>query len=160
MRVRIACVVDALKRAGLVLFGGAAMIGVFAMVMIAGPQVELRFAPPIAVWEIVNAKREGNFMTWSVQVDKLRSCPPSITWMAQWRKERRILPSVLLDGTPAVNDRMIAHAGESLIIGPYESPIPKGWEDADAILIDATVKYDCGSPWALPPLDIRGAKVR
>lgn len=158
--IRIACIGYALKRAGLVMVGGFAAIGAFALVMLAGPQVELRFAPPIAVWEIVNAKRDGNFMTWAVHVDKLRSCPPKITWLAQWGQERRILPGVLLDGTPAVADRMIAHAGESLIIGPYEAPVPKGWEDADSILIDASVKYDCGSPWALPTLDIRGAKVR
>jgi hypothetical protein len=158
--IRLACIGYALKRAGLVMVGGFAMIGAFAIAMLAGPQVELRFAPPIAVWEIVDAKREGSFMTWSVQVDKLRSCQPQITWVAQWGKERRILPSVLLDGTPAVADRVIARAGDNVIIGPYEAPVPKGWEEAESILIDATVKYDCGSPWALPPLNIRGAKIR
>lgn len=154
------CFRYAAKRTGIVVLSAFTAFGMLVAALLVGPQAELRFAPPIASWEIIKAHRDGDDLSWSVSVDKLRSCPPAITWLARWGKETRVLFNVLLDGHPQEPGRMIATAGDDIIIGPYTAPVPRGWEVAEAIEIDATVKYDCGSPWPLPPLDVRGAVAR
>jgi len=145
----------ALYRIFTVLMAACSVIGLVFLVLIWGPAVELRFAYPVAEWEIVKASRAGNTLTWSVFVDKRRDCPPVIVWQARYDGETRVLRPVMFQGQPTV-DRLIVQTGERTIVGPFTAPVPEGWEDARKIEVDALVKYNCGSPWPLPALNVQG----
>jgi hypothetical protein len=144
----------ALYRTGSVLMSGMAVIGMLMILLLVGPSVELRWAYPVAIWEITDPRRVGDRLTWYVTVDKRRDCTPEVVWQAKWNRETRVLRAVTLDGDAVLN-RSVVQAGEFAILGPLTSLVPKGWEQADAIRLDAIVSYKCGSPWPLPPLDVQ-----
>ena len=149
----------AAQRSLTVLMAASSVIGLMFMVLVLGPVAEVRYAYPVATWEIVNAQRIDGKLTWYVLVDKRRDCAPTIVWHAVWNRETRVLRPVILDGEP-VTDRQVIQAGKTTVLGPLEAAVPKGWEQSEGIEIDALAKYDCGSPWPLPPLDVRPVVAR
>jgi hypothetical protein len=130
------------------------IIGLAVTVLLVAPVIELRLNPPTTQWEIVQAERRGDELSWHIAVDKRRNCAPTTRWLARWGDQSVSLHVVDPSGQPWV-DGIGFIAGNRLVVGPFTAMIPRGWHDADGIMIDALVSYDCGTPWRLPPMDVR-----
>ena len=128
-------------------------VGLALSILLVAPVIELTTNPPVLKWEIVGAARSGDTLSWSVAVDKRRNCTPSTRWLARWGGQTSSLNVTGPSGLP-YQDGLAVMAGESVIVGPFSASIPRGWQQADGIKIDAVVTYDCGTPWRLPPIDV------
>lgn len=146
------CIAYAVKRALVTLAAMLAVLGAMLATVLFGPMAELHVAPVVNEWRIVNATRTGEMLRWQVYVDKRRSCPPEIKWLARWGGETASLRVVGSTDEPFTQGLGVT-AGERATLGPFTAPIPRGWEQADAIKIDAVVTYACGLPWRLPPIN-------
>lgn len=137
-----------------------AIAGVIATIILAYPTVELKFNPPVAAWQIIDATREGNMLKWFIYVDKRRDCRSTIRWFG--RTEVGILPlrGIWPDGFQANGSRISIRAGERGRFGPLFAVIPEPWLNAKSISIDADVVYNCGTPWALPAVPVEEAIAR
>ena len=146
-----ACYIWALKRAVVTIAAAISAFGVAILILLFGPFAELRVAPVVNEWAIVDARRDGDMLSWRVRVDKRRGCSPETRWLARWGSEAASLRVNGPAGNP-YQDGLAIEAGERVTVGPFTAPVPRGWEHADAIRIDAVVTYSCGLPWRLPPL--------
>lgn len=140
----------AVKRALVTLASGLAVIGGLAVAVLFGPEAELRIAPVVNEWRIIDPRRTGDQLQWSVLVDKRRSCPPETRWLARWGNETASLKVAGPSGE-MFRDGIGVLAGERAVVGPFTAPIPRGWQEADAIRIAAVVTYSCGLPWRSMP---------
>jgi hypothetical protein len=129
------------------------VIGLAVTVLLVAPVVELQINPPTIQWEIVQAERRGDTLSWHIAIDKRRNCSPATRWLARWGDQTATLHVITPTGQPFV-DGVGVFAGNRLVVGPFTAMIPRGWHDADGIRIDALVSYDCGTPWRLPPMDV------
>lgn len=123
------------------------VIGAGVSVVLIAPVIEVKINPPVQKWEIVEAERRGDMLSWRVAVDRRRDCTPEIRWFARWGGQTANLNVVGIS------------AGGNATIGPFSALIPRGWQNSDDIRIDAVVTYGCGMPWRLPPMDVREAQV-
>lgn len=146
--IRFAC-----KRLGVTLAAMFGFIGLALSILLVAPVIELEINPPIMKWEIVQAERRGDVLSWHVSIDKRRNCAPTTRWLARWGNQAVSLNVIGPSGQPFV-DGIGVLAGERLVVGPFTAMIPRGWQNADGIRIDALVLYDCGTPWRLPPMDV------
>lgn len=98
------------------------------------PSLELRYAPPVTLWEIHNPRAEDGGVSWSIVVHQVRACRSAIIWRA--------------DGVP-ISPRGPAalemQPGEAAEIGPFHWPAP-------ARVVSAEVRFNCGRPWGLAPI--------
>jgi hypothetical protein len=129
------------------------VVGVALTILLVAPVIELKINPPVLEWEIVNAQRVGNKLSWSVAVDKQRNCSAVTRWLARWGGQTASLNVTGPSGLP-YQDGIAVMAGERTIVGPFTALIPRGWEQADDIRVDAIVLYECSTPWRLPPIDV------
>jgi hypothetical protein len=147
--IRFAC-----RRLGTTLAAVFGLIGLAFSIILVAPVIELSVNAPVSEWEIVQAERRGDELSWHIAVDKRRNCAPTTRWIARWGDQSVTLHVLGPSGQPLV-DGIGVLPGNRLVVGPFTAAIPRGWHDADGIMIDALVSYDCGTPWRLPPINVR-----
>ena len=149
------------RRFSMTMFAALCAIGALLSILLLGPVLEVKVNPPVRAWQIVDAKRNDNSLEWYIIVNKRRdSCVSSITWVGRWGKEVALLRAVWPDGTPANGANVRVGVNEEAKYGPFRATVPRGWDGADDIAIDATVIYNCGTPWPLPSVPVEEAKTR
>jgi hypothetical protein len=137
-----------------------AVIGVILSLVLTMPTLEIKLAPPVAAWQIVDARRVGDNLHWYVFVDKRRDCWSSVKWIGRWTDEIAPLRAVWWDGMTADGSNVRLAPGQKGKFGPFMAPVPFPWRDGTGIRIDADVSYNCGTPWALPPVPVNEATAR
>jgi len=137
-----------------------ALLGLLGAAILIMPAIELKLAPPVTAWQIVDAKRDGNMLRWFVIVEKKRDCRSTVRWIGRSNGEILPLRGAWPDGDPADGSRVRVEPGEKGRFGPISAPVPMPWRDARDISIDADVVYNCGMPWALPAVPVEEAIAR
>lgn len=150
----------AIGRWYLLTWNAFALLGIIGAAVLVFPAVELKIAPPVRAWQIVDVKRDGNMLRWFVFVDKRRDCRSTVRWFGRSDGVILPLPGAWPAGNPADGSSVRIAPGERGKFGPISAPVPMPWLTAREISIDADVVYNCGTPWALPAVPVEEAIAR
>lgn len=99
--------------------------------LVAGPRLELRFAPPVMLWEIERLARDGDGVSFWVVAHAARPCRVVLEWSA--------------DGRPPRREARDLARGEAAQLGPFHVAGP-------AARLDVEARFACGAPWSPAPI--------